>query len=167
MPNHFIPTQFGIKALKYFNYYIPLSERFLIDAEACLNKEQYTVCVFMLHQVVEQVCIGLIKVFMDYRSEIHDLHKLLRLCGTFSDAPVKVFLSGSPEDERLFDILLKSYSSTRYKRSLVVLTDDAWALYNKTTAFVALAKDLCIAKITQLEQAAECHREYAAQLSTN
>ena len=166
VPAHFIPTQSGVKALKHFNYRIPLAEGFLIGAGECLNKGQYNVCVFMLHQVVEQVCIGLIRVFMAYRSEIHNLHKLLRLCSTFSYAPIKLFLSGSPEDERLFEILLKSYSSARYKSTFVVLADDAWVLYNKTVAFVALAKQMCNEKIERLEQQAMLYKNATSEQMT-
>jgi uncharacterized protein len=160
VPAPFIPTQSGAKALKHFKYRIPLAEGFLIGAGECLNKEQYSVCVFMLHQVVEQVCIVLIRVFMAYRSEIHNLHKLLRLCSCFSSAPMKLFLSGSPEDERLFDILLKSYSGARYKSNFFVLTDDAWVLYNKTAAFVALAKELCHQKVEELDCGDKVSQEF-------
>ena len=163
VPAHFIPTQAGEKALKHFSYRIPLAEGFLIGAGECLNKGQYSVCVFMLHQVVEQVCIGLIRFFMAYRSEIHNLHKLLRLCTTFSSAPIKLFLSGSPEDERLFDMLLKSYAAARYKSNFIVLADDAWALYNKTIAFVALAKEMCHQKIEELECGTKVSHGFTAE----
>ncbi len=159
----FIPTHAAIKAIKHFNYRMPLAEGFLIGAGECLYKEQYGVCVFMLHQVVEQVCIGLIRVFMAYRSEIHNLHKLLRLSVTFSNAPAKLFLSGSPEDERLFNILLRSYSDARYKSDFRVLMDDALKLYDKSVAFVALAKKMCLEKIERLERDALGSQEFDAE----
>lgn len=162
-PFCFIPSVAAIKAKKHFDYRLPLAESFLIGASECLNKEQYNVCVFMLHQVVEQTCIGLIRVCQAYRSEIHNLHRLLRLCCSFSYEPIKTFLSGSYEDERLFDILQKSYSGVRYKNSFVVLADDAWLLYNKAVVFIALAKDMCTNKIVQLQQEAEQYKELAGE----
>ena len=117
----------------------------------------------MLHQVVEQACIALIRVYLAYRSEIHNLRRLLCLCSSFSHEPIKTFLSGSPEDERLFEILLKSYSGARYKETFIVLADDARVLYNKTLAFVTLAKQMCNEKIAQLEQQAIWYKETASE----
>lgn len=155
----FIPTRSAIKAQKHFDYRIALADGFLTGACECLNNEQFNVCVFMLHQVVEQSCIGLIRVYLAYRSDIHNLHRLLRLCSSFSDKPTKMFLSGSKEDERLFDILIKSYSSARYRDNFNVSVEDAGLLFNRVTAFVALVKEMCDHKIETLKQEAELYKQ--------
>lgn len=87
----------------------------------------------------------------------------LRLCSTFSYAPIKLFLSGSPEDERLFEILLKSYSGARYKSNFLVLADDAQVLYSKTVVFVALAKQMCNEKIARFEQQAMLYKKATSE----
>ncbi|WEK20020.1 MAG: HEPN domain-containing protein [Candidatus Pedobacter colombiensis] len=166
-PNRFIPTEAAIKARAHFNHRMILADGFLTGAHECIITEQHNVCVFMLHQVVEQTCIALIRVHLAYRSDIHNLHRLLRLCCCFSDAPIKMFLSGSPDDERLFEILLKSYSAARYKDTFNVSEDDSWLLYNKVTEFVALAKVMCEENIAQLAQQAMRYNEFVNPASVS
>lgn len=158
--NRFIPIGAAIKAREHFDHRITLADGFLTGAHECIITEQHNVCVFMLHQVVEQTCIALIRVHLAYRSDIHNLYCLLRLCCCFSDAPIKMFLSGSPDDERLFEILVKSYSAARYKDTFNVSEDDSWLLYNKIIEFVTLAKVMCEEKIAQLTQQAMLYNEF-------
>jgi len=113
----------------------------------------------MMHQVVEQCCILLLWVHLGYRSEVHNLLRMLRLCTSFSVRPLKTFLYGSPENERLFNILLKSYSGSRYGNGFSVSGNDAQILYDRITSFIALVKELCAAKIEEMEQEALEYKE--------
>ena len=141
-----------IKAYKHYQHRISLAEAFLIGANECLAKEQYTVCTFLLHQVVEQCCIGLIRVFLAYRSEVHNLKRLLLLCNAFSDAPYNLFLSGTKEDSRLFEILVKSYSQARYGNTFQVQKQDANALSEKIARFLEMTESMCEEEISRLEK---------------
>jgi len=149
----FIPVKAALKAQKHFDHRMPLAEGFLMAAAECLEKGHYGICAFMLHQAVEQACIGLIRVYVAYRAEFHNLQRLLRLCGCFSDQPYKLFI-GSPEDERLFDVLAKSYSAARYRDDFSVSRQDADSLYQRAVCFLSLAKAMCSEKIKQLDQEA-------------
>lgn len=155
----FFPTKGAIKALKHYNHRMPLADGFLFCASECLEKEQYGICAFMLHQAVEQTCICLIRVHIAYRSEFHNLHRLLRLCLCFSERPYQLFLA-NPDDERLFDVMAKSYSQARYKDDFSVSRLDAESLFQRTQSFLALAKAMCNEKIEQLSQHAAL---YSAQ----
>jgi len=87
---------------------------FLHGAIECLATKEFNVCAFMLHQAVEQYCIALIGVHMDYRCDIHNLYRLLMLCRCFSEVPYGLFITDREEDRIVFDKLVKSYSSARY-----------------------------------------------------
>jgi hypothetical protein len=108
----------------------------------------------MLHQAVEQLCIGLIRINMAYRSEFHNLNRLLHLFTCFSNAPLQLFTE-TAEDRRLFTILTKSYSAARYQAGFVVSKYDAVCLCDKVGEFTALATRLCEEKIGELERAKE------------
>jgi HEPN domain-containing protein len=97
-----------------FDNGISRAEGFLHGAIECLGSKKYNVSAFMLHQAVEQCCIALIGLHMDYRCDIHNLHRLLMLCRCFTDAPYQLFISGREEDRAAFDKLVKSYSNARY-----------------------------------------------------
>lgn len=163
LPVRFIPTQSGLKAKKQLNHRMPLAEGFLTGAHQCLINGQYNVCTFMLHQAVEQCCIILIRVHMAYRSEIHNLKRLLSLCNCFSNKPFKMLLSGSPDDERLFDLLIKSYSEARYGDHFSIELEEAQQLYDRITDFVSLAKTMCKEKIQKLENIAVSYKKLAQE----
>lgn len=152
----FIPTNGAIKALKHYEHRMPLADGFLMCASECLEKEQFGICAFMLHQAVEQACICLVRVHIAYRSEFHNLYRLLRLCQCFSEKPFLLFLS-TPEDERLFDVLAKSYSGSRYKDDFMVSRTDAESLYQRVAPFLLLVKKMCDEKIELLDQEAALH----------
>jgi len=120
-----------------------LIEGFLSGARECLRNLQYNACLFMLHQVVEQCCLALIRTHLDYRSGSHNLQRLLQLCCCFSTEPIKVFLAGTKEDERLFNILARSYSETRYSDGFLANKDDVHLLYHRIELFSALTKNMC------------------------
>jgi HEPN domain-containing protein len=147
----FTSTHAAANARKHYNHRFSVAEGFYLGANECLkNWEQYSVCVFMLHQAVEQLCIGLIRINMAYRSEFHNLNRLLQLCTCFSQAPLQLFTE-TAEDKRLFIILTKSYSAARYQASFAVSEKDAVAMCNKVSEFTALATQLCEKKIAELE----------------
>jgi len=152
----FIPTKGAIKALKHYEHRIPIADGFLMCASECLVKEQFGICTFMLHQAVEQACICLVRVHIAYRSEFHNLYRLLRLCQCFSEKPFQLFLS-TPEDERLFDVMAKSYSGSRYKDNFKVSRQDAESLYRRVTSFLSLVKEMCDDKIELLAEKAALH----------
>jgi len=158
-PEKFIPTQSAKKAKKHFDHRMPIAEGFLHGAAECLAQKDFNVSTFMMHQVVEQCCILLLRVHLGYRSEVHNLLRMLRLCTSFSERPLKTFLSGSPEDERTFNFLVKSYSGSRYGNGFSVPENDAQILYNRITSFIVLVKELCASKIEEMEQEALEYKE--------
>jgi len=149
----FIPTKGALKALKHYEHRMPLADGFLMCASECLEKEKFGICAFMLHQAVEQTCICLMRVHIAYRSEFHNLYRLLRLCQCFSEKPFQLFLS-TLEDERLFDVMAKSYSGSRYKDDFTVSRQDAEHLYQRVASFLLLAKKMCNEKIELLAKSA-------------
>jgi HEPN domain-containing protein len=147
----FDPVLAADKAREHFKHRFSLAEGFYLGANECLgNWEQYNICAFMLHQAVEQLCIGLIRVHLGYRSEFHNLNRLLRLCTSFSEEPLALFTE-TAEDMRLFNLLCKSYSAARYNAGFKVSEEEAYALCDMVTEFMEVFKRLCEEKIGELE----------------
>ncbi|WP_285058098.1 HEPN domain-containing protein [Pedobacter ginsengisoli] len=119
-----------------FNNGISRAEGFLHGAIECLNSKKYNVCAFMLHQAVEQSCIALIGLHMDYRCDIHNLHRLLMLCRCFSDVPYMLFITGSEADEIVFEKLVKSYSNARYRMDFEIEKGEIGLLVLKVSELV-------------------------------
>ncbi|WP_231426324.1 HEPN domain-containing protein [Pedobacter sp. Leaf250] len=147
----FVQANSAEKALRHFGHRIPLAEGFLIGAKECFQKQNYGICTFMLHQVIEQSLIVLIRVCIAYRSEFHNLKRLIMLCSCFSDQPYNLFL-GTTDNDRLFDVLSKSYSCARYKDDFCVSKIDAEDLLHKAELFLEMVSLMCNEKISALKQ---------------
>lgn len=153
----FIPTQTVIKAEKHWKHRMPLAEGFVEGACVYLSKGNYNLSVFMMHQAVEQCCSLLVRVLMGYRADFHNIHRLLSLCTCFSKEPFSLFITGTVHDARLFDILIKSYSQSRYSSSFLVDETDAKLLFMRVHQFMELVKKLCLTKISELQNDVELY----------
>lgn len=144
----------SVKALERAerNYFhrISLGQGFLESANGSVLRGHYNIATFLMHQAVEQSCIVLIRVYIDYRSEFHNLHRLLGLCRSFSDEPYNLLIGERPEDRRLFDILIKSYGQARYAPEFDVDEKDAKKLQYKISIFVELIKTMCANKLEKM-----------------
>lgn len=156
---NFTPAQGAVKAQKHYNHRHPLATGFLKSAKECLLNQHYNLCAFMAHQVIEQCGIMLIRVHLAYRSELHNLHRLLDLCDCFSLAPSNLLLSGGDDRKRLFEIIVKSYSGARYKDDFKVEQADAEQIFISVSAFLKLTEVMCTSKLSSLEVIAQAYKE--------
>jgi hypothetical protein len=141
-----------LKADSYVQHRLPIAESFLNAGHPALLDIQPKIRVFFLHQCVEQCTILLIQLFTGHRSDLHSLKRQLQLCNCFSTLPYRHFLPGDAENERLFDILVKSYSSARYKDRFEVSNADAKALYTRVESFYNLTERMCQEQIAILRE---------------
>jgi len=96
-----------------------------------------------LHQAIEQACIMVIRIYTGYRSDMHNLARLINLCRCFSDEPFELFPRKTTEEKRQFQILIRSYSETRYKDEYQIDSADADKLFTQVVEFLNLIKTLC------------------------
>ncbi|MGK4566448.1 hypothetical protein [Flavobacterium sp. 3HN19-14] len=68
----------------------------------------------MLHIAVEQLCLGMIDVFMGYRPTHHSLAYLFDLCESFSPLTAAIFPRTTDEDRKLFGLLGAHLSAMRH-----------------------------------------------------
>lgn len=143
----FNPSKALESAERNYFHRISLALGFLDSAKGSIQRGHYNIGTFLMHQTVEQSCCVLIRVQIDYRSEFHNLHRLLGLCRCFSDEPYQLLVGDDSEDRRLFDILIKSYGQARYAPEFEIAEKDAMRLYQKVSLFVELVKTMCASKL--------------------
>ena len=90
-----------------------------------------------------------------YRSDMHNLARLINLCRCFSDEPFELFPRKTAEERRLFQILIRSYSETRYKDEYQLNSADAEKLFTQVVEFLKLIKAFCNKRLEQYRQIAE------------
>jgi HEPN domain-containing protein len=142
------PIQIHLKAEHHYKHRYEMALGFMEGVNACMVKEYYNNAVFMMHQAIEQACIGLIRIFIGYRSDMHNLDRLLKLTLCFSPEPSVMFPRETDEDKRLFGLFYKCYSEARYKTELHVTKEDAQTLHKLCVDFVLLIESLCLKRIS-------------------
>jgi HEPN domain-containing protein len=163
---YYTPAQTAIKVQKHFTRRLELLSGFLISAIGCLNNLNYKLCVFMAHQVIEQCCIALIWVHLGYRSNIHNLERLLNLCNCFSSAPARLILSDNVTWNGLLQIIMHSYTEARYNDNFNVDKQTAERVIDCVSAFAALTNKMCGKKISELSLEADCFKQKKEKANT-
>ncbi len=67
------------KAQKHYFHRFGMACGFMESASTSYDNGFYSNCMFELHQCMEQACIAIIRVYMAYRSDMHNLARLLNL----------------------------------------------------------------------------------------
>ncbi|RZK78803.1 MAG: HEPN domain-containing protein [Pedobacter sp.] len=113
-----------------FDQGMTMAKGFFHCAQESLAIGDLQVCTFLLHQVVEQYCISMIGLRMDYRCDIHNLNRLVMLTRCFTENLYKIFL-GNHVDQQLFKKLSASYIESRYSNDFNISANEIEILINK------------------------------------
>jgi HEPN domain-containing protein len=131
-----------LKDKEAFDRIYNLASGFLESAFICYENNFHNNVTFLLHQSVEQACRALIRRFTGYRSDIHNLDRLLQFCNCFSEEPALLFRRHFVNEQRLFRILTSAYSEARYKDNYQIVDTDADKLCTLVKAFLDLVSEL-------------------------
>jgi HEPN domain-containing protein len=107
------------------------AEAFMDAAECIWIDQDETVVLSLISQAVEQICLGLIYVFLGYRPKQHSLHHLVDLCNNFTQEVDHIFPRTTEQDKNIFAILNKSSSSARFVVKSTVDPTDCGLLHRK------------------------------------
>jgi len=138
------------RAQELFKYRMPLAHGFFSAAMECYRLGHYSIGTFLLHQSCEQTLICMIRVHLGYRSEFHNIHRLLGLCSSFSPRPYHTLVD-IDNNARLFSILSSSYSGARYNSGFSVEEADADAISQRVSKLLSLAAEMYFDHIKHLE----------------
>jgi HEPN domain-containing protein len=145
VPGSIPPAVSNIEA--YWTKRYDLANHFFQGATHALSEGWNEQAVFMLHQAVEHTCTALIKVYLGYRASSRKLSALLSMLGNFSLHRITVFPRITPEEIRLFTVLEKGYSHSRYDEQYSVSTETVDALRMEVEEFLQIARTLFNKKV--------------------
>ena len=131
----------------YWTKRYDLASHFYKGAAHALSQGWNDQAVFMLHQAVEHACTALIKIYLGYKASTHKLSKLLSMVENFSLYSVTAFPRITPDEIRLFKVLERAYSGSRYDEKYYVSTETVTALKMEVEEFLQVARALVIRKI--------------------
>ena len=102
------------KAQEYFDQWFTSANGFLDLFNYCLNKPDFHLAAFNLHQATERYYTTILLVYTEYRPKEHDLERLtLRVKNC--DPRFAVFPQATEEEKRRFELLRRAYVDARYK----------------------------------------------------
>ncbi|WP_348813881.1 hypothetical protein [Flavobacterium maritimum] len=105
----------------------------------------------MLHMAVEQICLGLIDVFLGYRPNHFALAYLFDICEIFTSLTSEIFPRKTEEDKKLFDLLKVHPSSLRWANLKTSSFLNTELLEQRCNLFYEKANGLIESELERLE----------------
>lgn len=147
MPN---PKKWLGKAIVLWRNRNNMAEGFSEAAEHALEYNHERICLYLLYQAIEQACVGLIWVFMGYKSDLRNIKRLLYTCGCFSQ-PILQHFMGTVENQKLLDVMMKCFSQVRYEDDFSLEGKSIYRFVELVQGFLELADSLCKERFQLLE----------------
>jgi len=82
----------------------------------------------------------------------HDLERLKKRTTGLDNRLILMLPTITPEDKRLFELLKRAYTESRYNKDYKITKAELLALQQRVDAFTETTKQLCEEKIMQLRR---------------
>jgi uncharacterized protein len=123
---------------------------FYHGARFCQGQGHHRIALFLFHQAAEQTYNAILLAFNGYKPCTHNLDKLRRLTMRLSIELALLFPRHTEEEDRLFKLLLTSYTSARYKADFVITPADLETLADRVESLLSIARRICTNRINSL-----------------
>ena len=143
------------RAQKYFDDKFGRALSFLIDVGHAANRGDYKQASFYLHQSAENLLRTVSLVHSLYSPNNHDLDELIRSCKAYTIELCRAFPRNTPEEERLFDLLQRSYIESRYNPDFEITKADIEALVPKVERLRDIVEKVCREQIAYYDSQIE------------
>ena len=117
--------------------------RYLLNIIEMTNiEEDYTAKFTAMQNALEQICLGLLYLFWEFKPHYYSLSYLLYLCNQFTDLPQKVFPQTTFGLQRQFYMLCNANQIMRFKDKNEFSEQDAIKVHHRSRLFFKEAKIL-------------------------
>lgn len=96
------------------------SAAFMSGADQFIEREEYRLAAFLLHQAAEHACHSFVLEHTGLRTGTHNIDKLLRYSTMMGNALFSIFPRATEDDIELFRLLQKAYIHSRYKEDYTI-----------------------------------------------
>lgn len=131
------------RAQKYFDDKFTTAIDFINGVKFYYDNGRYKMAAFHLHQSAENLLRMVSLVHILYSPKNHDLDELLRSCKAYTIELCRAFPRNTPEEERLFDLLQRSYIESRYNPDFEITKADIEALVPKVERLRDIVEKVC------------------------
>ena len=137
------PQERHERASEDFRHWFRKAKGFLKQHEYALRGGEYKIAAFELHQATEHAYHALLLVFASYKRKLHDIEELGSQASAYCCDLLKVFPRATPEEDRLFDLLKRSYVDARYKASFKITRQELEYLAQKVRRLHTVVRKAC------------------------
>ncbi len=130
-----------------FKYWIKSAKEFYKQYVNGFKDRFYNNAAFQLHQATEHAYTAILLVFTGYKPKTHKLTTLGKRCACHKPTFLTIFPKTTPNEERMFKLLVKAYVDARYKPSNRISKKELEYLGERVKKLHGLVKRLCKKKI--------------------
>jgi HEPN domain-containing protein len=117
------------------------ANEFLAGAQQYINRREYPLAAFMLHQAAEQSLIALIMTATGYRAPWHKMDRLWGMALSVTESISNVFPRDTEKEEMLFRLLQNAYTQPRYRDDYTISEVEIKTLYCRVEQLLQLTKE--------------------------
>lgn len=122
--------------------------QFNIQAAADSPHVEVELCkVALLNSACTQICLGLIRVFMEYTSKVYGLNYLLTLCTHFTNLPAQIFSQNTPQSTKRYKMLCAPPTMLNHWTKIHAAESDFLWLLDAIQQFVELSEEIVNKKL--------------------
>jgi HEPN domain-containing protein len=121
---------------------------------ALFNRQhnEWKMAAFLLHQAAENAYQAVLLSFTGYKPCTHNLDKLRRYTNRFALGLTLVFPRNTPEEDRLFKLLMLAYVDARYKETYSITEMEVDTLIERVTNLLSVAARICRNRFASLKK---------------
>lgn len=130
-----------------FDYWFNRGKGFLAGCKFQLERKDFCLSAFELHQATESFYNAILLVFSGYKPKLHDIRKLGSIAGNYSEKLWRIFSQSNAEQMQCFTLLVKAYIDARYNKHYSISKEQLLYLIDKVEKLEAVTEQICLEKI--------------------
>lgn len=114
--------------------------------------EEPTVKMGIMHYALEQVCLGLLYVFWEFKPAHNTLSYLFHLCSHFTSLPDEIFSGTSHTRHHIYHLLSNAHHEMRFKSKSGITKKEAERAFDLCNDFMMQAQKVADAELQRLKR---------------
>jgi predicted nucleotidyltransferase/HEPN domain-containing protein len=134
-----------------FDQWFYRGTEFFIECKYPLERGNYPLSAFLLHQATESFYSAILLVFTGYKPRLHDIEKLGSLASNYSDELLKIFPRDTKEQEEIFVLLKSAYTEARYNKNYKITEEQLLYLTKRIEKLKSVTEEICTNRINEIK----------------
>lgn len=147
-PKELTTEEQKVIAERYFQIWYPAGIEFLETVSFSLQRKNYKMAAFLLHQATECFYYTILLVFTGFKSKTHNLKKLRKQAKYLSEKLFLLFpIENHKKEKHLFDLLKRGYIDARYRSDYLITEKEILSIIDHVKEMKKIVEQICSKKI--------------------